>query len=279
VIIINARSDLAVELNSRVSDTSGIICETEKNSIITVTRIKVINEQGEKSLGKPKGNYVNIDIPDLLYHGGDYEELEKIIIKEMRNFSFPENNVLVAGLGNRNITPDALGPAVADKILATRHLSPYLRRQTGLTGLKDVSVIQPGVLGQTGVETLEILKGVISSCNAEGLIVIDAFAAAEPKRLGTTIQLSDSGISPGSGVGNDRKEISQKTVGIPVIAVGVPTCLDAALFGNGQKRETPMIVTPREIDLLIDRAADTLSLSLNCFLQPFTDRSLLLSIV
>ena len=279
MIIINARSDLAVELNSRVSDTSGIICETEKNSIITVTRIKVINEQGEKSLGKPKGNYVNIDIPDLLYHGGDYEELEKIIIKEMRNFSFPENNVLVAGLGNRNITPDALGPAVADKILATRHLSPYLRRQTGLTGLKDVSVIQPGVLGQTGVETLEILKGVISSCNAEGLIVIDAFAAAEPKRLGTTIQLSDSGISPGSGVGNDRKEISQKTVGIPVIAVGVPTCLDAALFGNGQKRETPMIVTPREIDLLIDRAADTLSLSLNCFLQPFTDRSLLLSIV
>lgn len=279
MIIINARSDLAVELNSRVSDTSGIICETEKNSIITVTRIKVINEQGEKSLGKPKGNYVNIDIPDLLYHGGDYEELEKIIIKEMRNFSFPENNVLVAGLGNRNITPDALGPAVADKILATRHLSPYLRRQTGLTGLKDVSVIQPGVLGQTGVETLEILKGVISSCNAEGLIVIDAFAAAEPKRLGTTIQLSDSGISPGSGVGNDRKEISQKTVGIPVIAVGVPTCLDAALFGNGQKRETPMIVTPREIDMLIDRAADTLSLSLNCFLQPHTDRSLLLSIV
>ena len=279
MIIINARSDLAVELNSRVSDTNGIICETEKNSIITVTRIKVINEQGEKSLGKPKGNYVNIDIPDLLYHGGDYEELEKIIIKEMRNFSFPENNVLVAGLGNRNITPDALGPAVADKILATRHLSPYLRRQTGLTGLKDVSVIQPGVLGQTGVETLEILKGVISSCNAEGLIVIDAFAAAEPKRLGTTIQLSDSGISPGSGVGNDRKEISQKTVGIPVIAVGLPTCLDAALFGNEQKRETPMIVTPREIDMLIDRAADTLSLSLNCFLQPHTDRSLLLSIV
>ena len=279
MIIINARSDLAVELNSRVSDTNGIICETEKNSIITVTRIKVINEQGEKSLGKPKGNYGNIDIPDLLYHGGDYEELEKIIIKEMRNFSFPENNVLVAGLGNRNITPDALGPAVADKILATRHLSPYLRRQTGLTGLKDVSVIQPGVLGQTGVETLEILKGVISSCNAEGLIVIDAFAAAEPKRLGTTIQLSDSGISPGSGVGNDRKEISQKTVGIPVIAVGVPTCLDAALFGNEQKRETPMIVTPREIDMLIDRAADTLSLSLNCFLQPHTDRSLLLSIV
>lgn len=279
MIIINARSDLAVELNSRVTNTNGIECETEKHSIITVTRIKVLNEQGEKSLGKPMGNYINIDIPDLLYHGGDYLYLEKIIIEELSKLSFPKDNILVAGLGNRNITPDALGPLVSDRILATRHLSPFLKRQVGLSSLKNVSVIQPGVLGQTGVETLEILKGVLSSCNAEGLIVVDAYAAAEPSRLGTTIQLSDSGISPGSGVGNDRKEISEKTVGIPVIAVGVPTCLDAALFGDNNKRTTPMIVTPREIDLLIDRAAATLSASLNCFLQPSTDRSLLLSIV
>ena len=275
----DARSDLAVELNSRVTDTSGIICTTEKLGIITVTKIRVINKQGEKSLGKPMGNYVNVDIPDLLYHGPNYEELENIIVKELTDFSFPKDNVLVAGLGNRSITPDALGPKVSEKILATRHLSPYLKEQTGLTSLKSVSVIQPGVLGQTGIETLEIIKGVIASSNARGLIVIDAFAAAEPERLGTTIQLCDSGISPGSGVGNDRKEISEKTVGIPVIAVGVPTCLDAALFGSSTKRSTPMIVTPREIDLLIDRAAATLSASLNLFLQPSTDKTLLLSIV
>lgn len=275
----DARSDLAVELNSRVTDTSGIICTTEKLGIITVTKIRVINKQGEKSLGKPMGNYVNVDIPDLLYHGPNYEELENIIVKELTDFSFPKDNVLVAGLGNRSITPDALGPKVSEKILATRHLSPYLKEQTGLTSLKSVSVIQPGVLGQTGIETLEIIKGVIASSDARGLIVIDAFAAAEPERLGTTIQLCDSGISPGSGVGNDRKEISEKTVGIPVIAVGVPTCLDAALFGSSTKRSTPMIVTPREIDLLIDRAAATLSASLNLFLQPSTDKTLLLSIV
>lgn len=273
------RSDLAVELKSRVKDSEGISSETEKFGIITVTRIQVTNEQGAKSLGKPIGNYINIDIPDLLYHGGEYRFLQDIIIKELNALPFCDDDVLVAGLGNRNITPDALGPQVAEKILATRHLSPYLKEQTGLSTLKNVSVIQPGVLGQTGVETLEILKGVISSCNAKALLVIDSFAAAKPSRLGTTVQLCDSGISPGSGVGNDRKEISPSTVGIPVIAVGVPTCLDAALFGAKSKSRNPMIVTPREIDLLIDRATSVISDSLNCFLQPQTDRNLLLSIV
>lgn len=273
------RSDLAVELKSRAKDSEGISTETEKFGAITVTRIKVFNEQGAAALGKPMGNYINIDIPDLLYHGGEYKELEDIIINELGSLPFCTDDILVAGLGNRNITPDALGPQVAERILATRHLSPYLKEQTGLSSLKNVSVIQPGVLGQTGVETLEILRGVISSCGAKALLVIDSFAAAKPSRLGTTVQLCDSGISPGSGVGNDRKEISPQTVGIPVIAVGVPTCLDAALFGASGKAKSPMIVTPREIDLLIDRASAVISASLNCFLQPQTDRSLLLSIV
>ena len=273
------RSDLAVELKSRVKDSEGISSETEKFGVITVTRIKVTSEQGANSLGRPMGNYINIDIPDLLYHGGEYNELQQIIINELNSLPFCSEDILVAGLGNRNITPDALGPQVAERILATRHLSPYLKEQTGLSSLKNVSVIQPGVLGQTGVETLEILKGVITSCKAKALLVIDSFAAAKPSRLGTTIQLCDSGISPGSGVGNDRKEISPFTVGIPVIAVGVPTCLDAALFGAKNKSRSPMIVTPREIDLLIDRASSVLSSALNCFLQPQTERSLLLSIV
>lgn len=273
------RSDLAVELNSRIKDSEGIISKIEKFGIITVTHIKVTNHKGAKALGKPMGSYINIDIPDLLYHGGEYKELTEIIVSELKSLPFCSGDVLVAGLGNRNVTPDALGPKVAEKTLATRHLSPYLKEQTGLSNLKNVSVIQPGVLGQTGVETLEIIKGVIASCGAKALLVIDSFAAAKPSRLGTTIQLCDSGISPGSGVGNNRKEISPATVGIPVIAIGVPTCLDAALFGANSKNKSPMIVTPREIDLLIDRAASVISTAVNCFLQPDTDSEVLLSIV
>lgn len=274
-----ARTDLAVELKARIKDDNGITTVTKKEGIITVTKISVNTDSAAQKIGKPKGNYINIDIPDLLYHGGDYSELEDIIIKELKSLPFPENNFLVAGIGNRNITPDALGPKAAHSILATRHLSPYLKRQTGLDRLKNVSVIEPGVLGQTGVETLEILKSVVCACSANALLVIDAFAAAEPNRLGTTIQICDSGISPGSGVGNDRKEISKKTVGIPVIAIGVPTCMDAALFGAKKSGKAPMIVAPREIDMIIDRASSVISNAVNCFLQPDTSREIILSIV
>ncbi|MEE0946795.1 MAG: GPR endopeptidase [Acutalibacteraceae bacterium] len=275
------RSDLAVELKDGISSQQGIESHTEKKGILTVTHIKITNDTGSKAIGKPTGNYINIDIPDFLYHGGDYLELEEIIIDECKKLSFCNDNFLVAGLGNRNITPDALGPKVAERILATRHIDNYIREQTGLNSLKNVSVIQPGVLGQTGVETVEILKGVIDASKADCLVVIDSFAAADAKRLGTTVQICDSGISPGSGVGNNRKEISKNTVGIPVIAIGVPTCLDAALFSGGSQKgkKAPMIVTPREIDLLIDRASNVISNAINCFLQPDTDRSLLLSIV
>ncbi len=275
------RSDLAVELKSNIEENSGIDSESERFGILTVTRIKVKNEEGSHAIKKPVGTYINIDIPDLLYHGGDYIELENIIIKECSKLLLIKNNILVAGLGNRNITPDALGPKVADRILATRHISNEIKQQTGLKNLKNVSVIQPGVLGQTGVETAEILKAVINASFAESLVVIDSFAAADAKRLGTTIQICDSGISPGSGVGNNRHEISKNTVGVPVIAIGVPTCLDAALFAGGsiKGKKAPMIVTPREIDLLIDRASNVISNAVNLFLQPDTDRNILLSIV
>ncbi len=275
------RSDLAVELKSNIEENSGIKSESEDIGLLTVTRIKVINEEGSHAIKKPVGTYINIDIPDLLYHGGDYIELENVIIEECSKLLPVKDNILVAGLGNRNITPDALGPKVADRILATRHISNEIKNQTGLKNLKNVSVIQPGVLGQTGVETAEILKAVISASGAKSLIVIDSFAAADPKRLGTTIQICNSGISPGSGVGNNRHEISLNTVGVPVIAIGVPTCLDAALFAGGsiKGKKAPMIVTPREIDLLIDRASSVIACAVNLLLQPDTDRSTLLSIV
>lgn len=279
------RTDLAIELKEQAETSTGIECETENVGILTVTKIRVINESGSRNIGRPIGTYINIDVPDLTLHGGEYELLQDIIIDGLNCFDFPSEDILVAGLGNRNITPDTLGPATADSILATRHISKELKEQTGLESLKNVSVILPGVLGQTGIETLEIIKGVIASANIKGLIVIDAFAANDVKRLATTIQLCDTGISPGSGVGNNRKEISKNTLGIPVIAIGVPTCVDASVIAasfnpeSQRSEKVNMIVTPREIDMLIDRSATILSRAINFFLQPDTDRQLLISVV
>ena len=279
------RTDLAIELKEQAQSDEGIKCYTEKLGMLTVTVIDVTNETAVNRIGKPIGRYINIDVPDLSLHGGEYEQLEDIIVDKLSQFDFPKNNILVAGLGNRNITPDTLGPATADSVLATRHITEDLRKQTGLTDLKDVSVILPGVLGQTGIETVEIIKGVIASADIKGLIVIDAFAASDPSRLATTIQICNTGISPGSGVGNNRKEISQRTLGLPVIAIGIPTCVDAGVLAAsiyGEKnniKRADMIVTPREIDMLIDRSAALLSRALNFFLQPDTDRDLILSIV
>lgn len=279
------RTDLAIELKEQVNSSEGIKCNTEKFGVLTVTVIDVTDETAGARICKPVGRYINIDVPDLSLHAAEYEELEDIIVNTLSQFNFPRNNILVAGLGNRNITPDTLGPATADSVLATRHITADLREQTGLTNLRDVSVILPGVLGQTGIETVEIIKGVVASANIKGLIVIDAFAASDPSRLATTIQICNTGISPGSGVGNNRKEISQRTLGIPVIAIGIPTCVDAGVLAAsiyGEKnnvKNANMIVTPREIDMLIDRSATLLSRALNFYLQPDTDRELLLSIV
>ncbi len=278
------RTDLAIELKENAVRCSGIRQSVRRIEQITVTEISVIDQEGSRNLGRPIGRYINIEVPDLTLQGGDMHTLEQTIIGCLSSFSFAKDNILVAGLGNRNITPDTLGPATADGILATRHLSKELRRQTGLATLKNVSVVLPGVLGQTGIETGEILKGIIKAADIQGLVIIDAFAAGDPARLGTTIQLCDTGISPGSGVGNNRKEISPATMGIPVIALGVPTCVDAvtlvrSLTDAPIQQSKTMIVTPREIDMLIDRCAAVLSRAINCFLQPDTDRDLLLSLV
>lgn len=199
--------------------------------------------------------------------------------------------VLVVGLGNTNITPDALGPKTASRVLATRHITQEIARSVGLEGLRGVAVLSPGVLGQTGIETSEIIMGTIQRVNPSAVIVIDALASRRLSRLGCTVQMADTGISPGSGVGNVRTEISQDTLGVPVISVGVPTVVDATtlaydLIGTQpqdtqlvEPRGAKMIVTPREIDILIDRAAQLLSHSINCALQPSIEPDILLSLV
>jgi len=190
----------------------------------------------------------------------------------------------VAGLGNSEITPDAIGPLTAGKILATRHLGGEFARACGLDSLRSVAAVIPGVLGQTGIDAAELLKSVAASLKPCCLIVVDAFAARSLFRLGNTVQISDAGISPGSGVANARPQLSSETMDLPVISVGVPTVVDgatlAASLSAGEEnkefeelrtmlepRGAKMMVTPREIDLLVQRAAKMVALAINCALQ------------
>ena len=276
------RTDLAIEkeLPSDI-EAAGIASDCYTSGNITVTKMQVINEKGAAALGKPVGTYVTVDIPNLITHGGEDTPISQVISAEIREM-LPDTDgtVLVVGLGNREITPDALGPSVTERILATRHITKNLAKEIGLSGMKSVAVLSPGVLGQTGIEVVEIILAVVQKIKPVAAVVIDALAAKNVTRIGSTVQLTDSGISPGAGVNNSRKEISEKTLGIPVIAVGVPTVVDAAtlindIAGSQMSGLENMIVTPREIDMLTDRASELLSHSINCALQPEIDGELL----
>ena len=187
----------------------------------------------------------------------------------------PKGPALVIGLGNNDITPDALGPQAASRVLATRHLREELGSEDEfLSGLRQVSVMASGVLGQTGIETAEIIEGLLEKLKPSCIIAVDALACSDISRLGTTIQLSDSGISPGSGVANRRKELSEATLGIPVIAAGVPTVVDMytiveGMTGRRAVTEVPnMMVTPRDVDRLIERSSALISMGINLALHP-----------
>ena len=279
------RTDLAVE---RLTDASSLpdgITNTETfHGDICVTHTVINDDNGSSLLGKPIGDYITVTLdapPQSLTEPSDSEE----IIAEQILKLLPKNrqSVLVLGLGNRDITPDALGPKTAECILATRHITKELAKDIGLSSLKSVAVISPGVLGQTGIETSEILSAVVELIKPSAVIVIDALAAKSIKRLGTTIQLSNTGICPGAGVGNARKEINQETLGVPVIAIGIPTVVEAAtlLYDLTEQKHSiegvysKMIVTPREIDTIIEHCSKLLGFSLNRALQPEIDSEVL----
>ena len=194
----------------------------------------------------------------------------------------PDQNepMLVAGLGNTDITADSIGPKTASRLLATRHISKVFAKDIGLDGLQSVAVIAPGVLGKTGMETAELIGGAASVVKPAAILVVDALASGSVTRLFQTVQLCDSGISPGSGVKNSRKEISRKTVGVPVIAVGVPTVVDAGvlareLTGSEVLDATDLVVTPKDADLLCDKISDLLAAAINRFLQPKIEKETL----
>lgn len=226
----NFRTDLACERKeiyqkaNKLEEIDGIETEQEEiNENLKVERVKITNENGEKAIGKPIGNYITIDIKKLKIAQDEEiqkaaetltKELKEVIGKHIDN----QGEILVVGLGNIYVTPDALGPKVINEIEVTRHIINYLPQYVE-EGTRMVSAISPGVLGTTGIETVEILKGIVENTKPKLVIVIDALASRSIERISSTVQLSDTGIVPGAGVGNTRSEISQKTLGVPVVAI------------------------------------------------------------
>ena len=305
----NFRTDLALERRdiyrkiNKLQEIDGIeSTEEDINENIRVSRVKITNENGEKAIGKPKGNYVTIDVKKLKIAGE--EEIQKAsetLSNELKNIidahTDKQGEILIVGLGNIYVTPDALGPKVINEIDVTRHIIKYLPQYVE-EGTRPVSAISPGVLGTTGIETVEILKGIVDNTKPKLLVVIDALASRSIDRISSTIQISDTGIVPGAGVGNTRQEISQSTLGIPVVAIGIPTVVElATLVSDGidifidrlqEKAESNeflnqlqqndkyeevkealnvgeynMIVTPKEIDDLIENMKDVVARGIN----------------
>ncbi len=242
----SVRTDLALEEKERFEsdnvEIQGVVLEEEYDDQceMRITRVKVETENGAKVMGKPVGVYLTLEAPNLAVPDEDYhreislklaEYLKELIGKEM--LEREELSVLVIGLGNREVTPDALGPYVAEQVCVTRHIvKEYGKYAMGMEHVKSVSAVVPGVMGQTGMESQEIVKGVVKETEPDLVIAVDALAARNSRRLNRTIQIADTGIHPGSGVGNHRNGLTRETMGIPVIAIGVPTVVDAATIVN-----------------------------------------------
>lgn len=264
------RTDLIDEIKiEKKHNFAGIVIKNEKIDQIKLSTVTIKNDVAAKNLNKPRGMYCTISFPRL-----DYVcDTQSIVIATVKALKSVTKNVinqaLVIGLGNRDITPDALGPLVADRVLATRHLSKKLKKDLELENLKSVSIITPNVLGKTGIENYDLITAANSKINPDIIIAVDALACRDPDRLCRTIQISNTGICAGSGVNNARKPLNQDSVGVPVIAVGMPTVIDANTFFETATEN--MMVTPKEIDLLVEKAADILSRALNIFLQPKID--------
>lgn len=231
------RRDLYKKANNVENEVEGIESQQENvNEKIKITRVKITSEQGEQAIGKPKGEYITIDIKKInLLTEEELEDASKILAEELKRLIGEKiefkDDVLIVGLGNEEVTPDALGPNVIKNVEITRHIINYLPQYID-ENTRPVSAIAPGVLGTTGIETLEIIKGVVEHIKPKLLIVIDALASRSMERISSTIQISNTGIVPGAGVGNTRKEISENTLSIPVIAIGIPTVVETAVVVN-----------------------------------------------
>ncbi len=235
----NVRTDLAIEARELYgkgdkSDIPGVVVDVQKDEDIIITRVKIEEEVGARIMGKAKGNYITLEVPRLRENDKDLQEdVTRALAKEIETVIKINDRsvILVVGLGNWDITPDSLGPKVVDHLLVTRHIKEYIPDQID-ESVRSVCAVAPGVLGVTGIETGEIIKGIVDRVKPDLVIAIDALASRKLERVSTTIQIADTGINPGSGVGNNRKQLSKETLGIPVIAIGVPTVVDAATMAN-----------------------------------------------
>lgn len=294
----NFRTDLALERREYIDKKTvdGVLSTKEQYDDVTVTRIEIIDENGERLLEKPKGTYVTLEMSPFTGYTCCQGSQVHVLSEEIKRMLPKYGTVLVAGLGNEKITPDALGPKAANLILASRHINSELAKEIGLEGLRSVAAVVPGVLGKTGIETAEILEGTVRKIKPSAVIAIDSLASRKLERLGATVQLADSGISPGSGIGNRRNAIDSQSLGVPVIAIGVPTVVDAATMTMdileshdslsdefkkhiASSRQGKMMVTPKEIDLVIERAAKFVAMGINLALQPQLKAEEILEIV
>ena len=280
--MIKPRTDLALEAcasdigSDNDPKVSGVRSEKIEKKGISVTRIAIETQSAAERLGREIGSYVTVEIPDIHRNMADlFERASSVAAKEIKNMlSSSDGSVLVAGLGNERITPDALGPKTVENIVVTRHAKKAMPDE--FKSMRSVCAISPGVLGITGLETLDIIKGVCREIRPSLVILVDALAARELKRLCTTIQISNRGIRPGSGVGNSRAEISERTIGVPVMSIGVPTVVDALtlaldvvsgaqdrISNKNKEYGRSMIVTPKDIDKYVTSIAKVTSFSIN----------------
>ena len=312
----SVRTDLAIEArelaqqNAQEADRlDGVDVSTKEDPDYFLTHVRIHSEEGSRLMGKPKGDYITLESEKLKENDAEcHEKIIKILAENIRSLvKFGEDDcILVAGLGNWNITPDALGPKVVSKILVTRHLQGTLPEEIEET-VRPVAAVSPGVMGITGIETGEILKGIVDKLHPSLLIAIDALAARRSNRINAAIQMSDTGVAPGAGVGNQRMMLDKESLGIPVIAIGVPTVVDAATLVNDtmdrileemmqqtekgsefyktlqsleQEEKYQMIadilgpytgnmfVTPKEVDAVVDRLANIIANAVNIAIHP-----------
>lgn len=287
------RTDLAMEAFDGAQDARpcGVDVHRWEEGGVTLTEVVVTTDDAARALGKPAGRYLTMESPLLKKRDPDVRNAMAALLSEELSRLLPawdgQSCALVIGLGNRQITPDALGPAVIDRTLVTRHLSDHL---FPLSDMRPVSAIAPGVLGVTGIETMDVVESLVKLVRPCAVICVDSLAARDSARIGATLQLTDTGIQPGAGVGNHRRALTRQSVGAPVIAIGMPTVIHAATLArdaleclgkqagdvdlSDAEHGLPgtalgeMIVTPREIDALIQDAAGIIAAGINRALQP-----------
>lgn len=251
------RTDLALEAKQlwersagKTARLEGVAAKSSKRFRFSLTKVDILNDKGVEALGKPVGQYITMELGTQELRGRDTDHAARTLSELLSGLMQlkRDESVLVVGLGNREVTPDAVGPSTVDGILLTRHLIRHLPDQFG--SFRSVCAVCPGVLGSTGFESLELVSAAMEKSKPDKVIVIDALASCEADRLLSTIQLTDTGIVPGSGIGNSRAALNRNTMGVPVFAIGVPTVMDLEACSE-QVQKNNLMVTPRNIDALV----------------------------